>query len=162
VAANASGAGTTTVQPYSISSRTTNLDLNYSWLAYVSEDKTATISGGYVLNNLDSKSGGDGGNAKTDRNYLYSQMMIRAAPMRALFISMTLRGEWDHSILDATDATGKITADDKQRSLYSIDGKIQYRFRKLFFELQYIVRNETGTVNPYNRESIYFKVSRPF
>lgn len=162
IVAGAGSDASTTVQSYSNSSRTTELDMNYSWLAYISDDKMATMSGGCVLSKQSSKSGGEVGNTKTDRNYFYNQLIIKAAPIRTLFISMTLRGEWDNSTSETTDATGKITATDKPRSVYSMDSAIQYRYRKLFFELQYIFRKETGADNPYNRQSIYFKVSRPF
>lgn len=160
LAVSASGAKTT-VQPYSNTSRTIDLDMNYSWLAYVSEDKMATMSGGGVLSRQESEAGGVS-LSTTDRHFFYSQIIFRAAPLRNLFISMTLRGEWDNSITETNDATGKITNDSKPRTVYSMENAINFRIRKIFLELQHKWRDETNESNPYSRQSIYFKISRPF
>lgn len=161
LAATASGAETT-VQSYANTSRTINLDMNYSWLAYVSEDKMATMDGGGVLSRQQSLSGGGGGVSTTDRNYFYNQIVFRAAPLRRLFISMILRGEWDNSAMETDERTGKITSSSKARTVYSIQNKITYSLRKIFIEFEHNWRDETGADNPYNRQSIYLKISRPF
>ncbi|MDZ4164844.1 MAG: hypothetical protein U1C55_06925 [Smithellaceae bacterium] len=150
-----------TTQPYASASQAGDLDLSYSWLAYVSENKMATVSGGAVLSRQENKADG-GGSTTTDRNYFYNQLIFRMAPLRSLFVSATLRGEWDNSAMETTNASGNITRSSKPRTLYSMENAINFRVRRLFLELLHNWRDETGTINPYNRQSIYFKISRPF
>ncbi|MCK9365374.1 MAG: hypothetical protein M0P74_17440 [Syntrophales bacterium] len=160
VAATEAGANTT-FQPYSNSSRTTELDMNYAWLAYVSEINMATLSGGGVLSSQISKSGGGGG-SQTDRSYFYSQLIVRSAPLRALFITMTLRGEWDNSVMDSDDVAGQITGTSTARTVYSMENALHFSIRRIMIELKHNWRNETGANSLYSRQSIYLKISRPF
>ncbi|MHB8828373.1 MAG: hypothetical protein ACYC6Q_02415 [Syntrophales bacterium] len=148
-------------QPYSNVSSTTELDMNYAWLAYVSEINMATISGGGVLSSQISKSDG-GGDSRTDRSYFYSQLIFKAAPLRALFITMTLRGEWDNSVTDSGGVAGQITGTSNARTVYSMENALHFSIRRIMIKLKHNWRNETGANSPYSRQSIYLTISRPF
>ncbi len=150
----------TTFQPYSNSSRTTELDINYAWLAYVSEMNMATLSGGGILSRKVNKAGE--GDSRTDRDYFYSQIIFRTAPLRTLFITMIWRGEWDNSVLDSGAVTEGITGTADRRTVYSMENALTFSIRRILIELKHTWRDERGTDIPYSRQSIYLKIMRPF
>jgi hypothetical protein len=152
-----------TVQSYSNDSTTIGLDVNYSWLAFASENKTASLSGGALLSQQKSVAGEGRGGSTTDRNFFYSQLIFRMAPLRSMTVSMNLRGEKDHSTTDITEMMpGSLPRTVTQRTAYVMENQIHFRMRRILFELKHEWRDETGTNVPYSRQSIYLKVSRPF
>jgi hypothetical protein len=152
-----------TVQPYSNDSNTIGFDLNYSWLAFTSENKTASLNGGALLSQQKSNPGDGKGGSTTDRNFFYSQIIFRMAPLRNMIVSMNLRGEWDNSITDTTEMMpGSLPRTVTRRTAYVMENQIHFRVRRIFFELKHQWRDETGTNVPYSRQSIYLKISRPF
>ncbi len=153
--------GTTKIRPYDNISRTLGLDLSYNWQVLVREDKTVTLNGGAVFDRRESEAGGNP--SQTDRNFFYSQMMLRYAPLRNMMITSSLRGEWDNNETETNDtATGALTASSTPRRVYVLENTVNFRLRKIILELQYNWRQEDGSMNPYSRQSFYFKATRPF
>jgi hypothetical protein len=154
---------TPTVQSYSNDSSTIGLDVNYSWLAFASENKTASLSGGALLSQQKSVAGEGRGGSTTDRNFYYSQLVFRMAPLRSMTVSMNLRGEWDRSTTDLGEMMpGSLPRTVTQRTAYVMENQIHFRVRRILFELKHEWRDETGTNVPYSRQSIFIKASRPF
>ena len=162
LAATATGAETT-IQPFTISSQTVSMDMNYSWLALVSEIGAATLNGGAVFSRQTSKAGVEDLITNTDRDFFYDQLMLRLEPRRGLVFSMNFRAEWDRLSLETSSAgTGVITETIVPRRAYIMESELNYRVRKIFVQLQYNWRDETTATSSYSRQSLYLKVSRPF
>jgi len=152
-----------TVQPYSNDSTTLGLDLNYSWLVFASENKMASLNGGALWSQQKSDAGEGRGGSTIDRNFFYSQIIFRMAPLRSMTVSMSLRGEWDRSITDTTDMMpGSFPRTVTQRTAYVMENQIHFRVRRILFELKHEWRDESGTNVPYSRQTIFLKISRPF
>jgi len=153
----------TTIQPFTSTSQTISLDMNYSWLALVSRSGTATLNGGAVFSRQQSKAGAGDLSTAADRSFFYDQIMLRMEPLRGLYISLNLRAEWDNLSLETNDGgTGLITGSVMPRTTYIMENELTYRFRKILFQLQYNWRDETSTTNSYSRQSLFLKISRPF
>jgi len=153
----------TTIQPFSISSQTISMDMNYSWLALVSDIGTATLNGGAVFSRQASKAGSGDLNTTTDRSFFYDQILLRMEPLRGLTLSMNLRAEWDNLSIETSNASaGIVVGSVLPRTAYIMENEINYRFRNILFQLQYNWRDETTTTNSYSRQSLYLKLSRPF
>lgn len=153
--------GTTTIQSYDNVADTLELDLSYNWFFLVREDKNITLNGGAVFNRQDSESGGNP--SQTERNFFYSQMFLQYTPLRNMTIASNLRGEWDTSTTDTNDAvTAAVTTSSTPRRTYVLENTVNFRIRKIIFELVYNWRTEEGSTNPYSRQSFYFKATRPF
>jgi hypothetical protein len=160
IVAEAAPGVNTTFQPYANSSRTTELDINYAWLAYVSEMNMATLSGGGILSRHVNQAGE--GDSRTERDYFYSQIIFRSAPLRTLFITMTWRGEWDHSVQNAATVTAGVAGTSDRRTVYSMENALTFSIRRILIELKHTWRDERGTDIPYSRQSIYLTITRPF
>jgi hypothetical protein len=162
LAATTTGAETT-IQPFTNASRTISLDMNYSWLAYVSGNGTATLNGGAVFSRQESRTGAGDLFTSTDRSFFYDQIMLRMEPLRGMFISLNLRAEWDNLAMETSNAgNGIINGSVMPRTAYIIENEINFRIRKIFFQLQYNWRDETSTTSSYGRQSLFLKITRPF
>lgn len=153
--------GATSVQAYDTLSRTWGLDLIYLWVAFVKEDKTINFNGGAVFDRQESETGAKP--SRTERNFFYSQMMLKYTPLRNMTILSNLRGEWDNKTTETNDAdTGLHSVSSYPRRAYVFENTANFRLRKIIFELKYDWREEEGSQNPYSRQSFYFKAKRPF
>jgi len=146
-------------KPYIITTHTASVDFGLQYLLYAAADKLITLNGGGILSRQLSI-GTEGFDFTTDRAFFYGQLIFKAMLARNAFFSITTRGEWEESTFMKQGNREEKT--NKVRTVYSTESSLNFRFRKVTIELSFNLRKEMGSDNPYERQSFYLKMNRPF